>query len=88
MIISPCKVTHILPRRDVYLCLTANYLHIDYFDQNLKKIEFSVSRYFRCSVLLKFSPLFGDHRLGEEAGDSEVPARCHTRGRLNSSLLD
>ena len=23
------------------------------------------------------SPLFGDHRLGQEAGDSEVPARGH-----------
>ena len=59
-----------LSRRDVHLCLTANYLHLDMFDQNLKKVEFSVSRYFTCSVLVKFSALFGDHWL-----------QCARRGR-------
>ena len=38
MTISPRKVRHVLARRDVHLRLTANYLHIDIFDQNLKKV--------------------------------------------------
>ena len=88
MTIYPRKVWHVLPSRDVCLRLTAKYLHIDISDQNLKKFEFSVSCYFTCSVLVKFSPLFGDQRLGEEAEDSEVPARGRTRGRLNSRLED
>ena len=34
--------------------------------------------FLTCPVLVKFPPclvMFGDHRLGQEAGDSEVPAR-------------
>ena len=31
--------------------------------------------FFTCPVPMKFPPLFGDHWLGQEAGDSEVPAR-------------
>ena len=31
--------------------------------------------FLMCPVLLKCPPLFGDHRLGQEAGDSEVLAR-------------
>ena len=31
--------------------------------------------FFVCPVLVKFLPLFGDHRLGKEAGDSDVSAR-------------
>ena len=31
--------------------------------------------FLTCPVLVKFPPLFGDHCLGQEAGDSEVPAR-------------
>ena len=37
MTIFPCKVRHILPRRDVCLSLTTKYLHIHIPDQNLKK---------------------------------------------------
>ena len=33
--------------------------------------------FLMCPVLVKLPPLFGDHRLGQEAGDSEVPARGH-----------
>ena len=59
----PCKVRHVSPSQDVWICLAAKYLHIDIFDQTLKKFEFSLSCYFTCPVLVKFSPLFGDHRL-------------------------
>ena len=38
MSIFPHKVRHVLPRQDVCLSLTANYLHIDIPDQNLKKV--------------------------------------------------
>ena len=31
--------------------------------------------FLTCPVLVKFPPLFGNHRLGQESGDSEVPAR-------------
>ena len=31
--------------------------------------------FLTCPVLVKFPRLFGDHRRGQEAGDSEVPAR-------------
>ena len=31
--------------------------------------------FLTCPVLVKFPLLFGDHRRGEEAGDSEVPPR-------------
>ena len=31
--------------------------------------------FLTCPVLVKFPHLFGDHRLGKEAGDSEVLAR-------------
>ena len=31
--------------------------------------------FLTCPVLVKFPHLFGNHRLGQEAGDSEVPAR-------------
>ena len=31
--------------------------------------------FLTCPVLVKFPRLFGDHRLGQEAWDSEVPAR-------------
>ena len=34
--------------------------------------------FLTCPVLAKFPPLLGDHRLGQEAGDSEVPARGRT----------
>ena len=37
MTIFPHKVRHVSARRDVCLRLTANYLHIDIFDQNIKK---------------------------------------------------
>ena len=47
-----------------------------------------MSSYFTCPVLVKFPPLFGDHLMGTEAGDSEVPASGHSRGRLNSRLED
>ena len=63
MTISPHKVRHVSPSRDVWICMAAKYLHIDLFDQNPKKFEFSVSRYFTCHVFVKFFPLFGDHRL-------------------------
>ena len=38
-----------------------------------KLLVFFFSHKFTCSVVLKFPPLFGDHQLGEEAGDSEGP---------------
>ena len=38
MTISPRKVRHVSPSRDVWICLAAKYLHIDIFDQNLKKV--------------------------------------------------
>ena len=31
------KVRHVLPSWDVWICLSAKYLHIDIFDENLKK---------------------------------------------------
>ena len=31
--------------------------------------------FLTCPVLVKFPALSGDHRLGQEAGDSEVPDR-------------
>ena len=31
--------------------------------------------FFKCPVLVKSAPMFGDHQMGEDAGDSEVPAR-------------
>ena len=37
--------------------------NIDIFDQNLKKVEIFMSCFFTCHVLVKFSPLFGDHWL-------------------------
>ena len=79
------KVRHILPRQDVYFSLTAKFLHIHILEQNF---EFSMSLNFTCSVLVKFSPLLGDHWLEEEAGDSDVLARGRTRGRLNNRLED
>ena len=36
--ISPRKVWHVSPSRDVGLCLTTKYFHIDISDQNLKKV--------------------------------------------------
>ena len=61
MTIFPRKVRHVLARRDVCFCLTAKYLHIDIIDQNLKKVWiFSVLLF---CVLVKCSPLFGEHRL-------------------------
>ena len=42
----------------------------------------------RALFLWSFPPLFGDHCLGEQAGESEVPARGGTRGTLNSRLED
>ena len=38
MTISPRKVRHVSARRNVHLRPTANYLHIDILDQNLKKV--------------------------------------------------
>ena len=38
MTIFPRKVRHISPSRDVWIRLAAKYLHIDIFDQNLKKV--------------------------------------------------
>ena len=35
---TPSKVRHVSPRRDVYLSRTAKYLHIDIPNQNLKKV--------------------------------------------------
>ena len=32
------KVRHVSPSRDVLICLATKYLHIDIFDQNLKKV--------------------------------------------------
>ena len=32
---------------------------------------------YHLTVLVKFPPLFGNHQLGQETGDSEVPARGH-----------
>ena len=57
------KVRHILPSWDVCLCLAPKYLHIDMLTKTYRMFKFSVSRYFTCSVLVKFSLLFGDHRL-------------------------
>ena len=37
MTIFPRKVRHVLPRRDVCLCLTAKYLYIHILDQNPKE---------------------------------------------------
>ena len=31
--------------------------------------------FLTCPVLVKFPAMSGDHRLGQEAGDLEVPAR-------------
>ena len=36
--IFPRKVRHVSARRNVHLRPTANYLHIDILDQNLKKV--------------------------------------------------
>ena len=73
MTIFARKVRHVSPIRDVYLCLAAKYLHIDIFDLNLEKVQiFCVLLLYvlcSCEVFLKFPPLFGDHRLGEVAGD-------------------
>ena len=89
MTIFPRKVRHVLPRPDVCRSLIAKYLHIDIPDQNLKKVwTFCVSLLYVPYSYKVSPPLFGDHRLGEEAGDSEVPARWRTRGRLNSRLED
>ena len=55
------------------------------------KFEFSVSRFFTCHVLVKFSPLFVEHgcsALGKDAGVSGVPASGRIGGRLNSRLED
>ena len=60
MTIFPCKVRHVSPSRDIWICLAANYLHIDIFDKKLKKVWMVC---VMCHVLVKFSPLFGDHRL-------------------------
>ena len=38
MTIFPREVRHILARRDVCLRVTANYLHVNIFDQNLNKV--------------------------------------------------
>ena len=38
MTISPRKVRHVSPSRDVWIRLDAKYLHMDIFDQNLKKV--------------------------------------------------
>ena len=38
MTISPRKVRYVSPSRDVWICLAAKYLHIDIFDQILKKV--------------------------------------------------
>ena len=63
MSIFPPLVRHVSPSRDVWIRLTAKYLHINIFDQNLKKVWiFCVSFLYKpCSC--KVSPLFGDHRL-------------------------
>ena len=37
MAISPRKVRHVLPSRDVWICLAAKNHHLDIFDQNLNK---------------------------------------------------
>ena len=38
MSISPRKVRHVTPSQDVWIRRAAKYLHIDIFDQNLKKV--------------------------------------------------
>ena len=57
----PFKVMHVSPNQDVWIRLAAKYLHIDIFDQNLKKVWIFCVWFLY--VLVKFSPLFGDHRL-------------------------
>ena len=47
MTIFPHKVRHVLPSRDVWICLAANYLHIDIFEQKLQE-----SLNFLCLVTL------------------------------------
>ena len=48
MTIFPRKVRHVLPRRDVCLCLTAKYPYIHILDQNPKE-----SFDFLCLVTLR-----------------------------------
>ena len=88
MTISPPKVRHFSPRRDVCRSLIAKYIHTPIPDQNLKKVSIGsvLVLYVPCSC--EVPPLFGKNRLGEESGDLEVPARGRTRGRLNSRLED
>ena len=38
MAIFLCKVRHVSNSQDVWICLAAKNLHIDIFDQNLKKV--------------------------------------------------
>ena len=40
MIIPPRKARHVLAMHDICLSLTANYLHIDIPNRNLKKVRF------------------------------------------------
>ena len=88
MTISPRKVRHVSPRQDVCLSLTGNYLHIDIPDQNLKKVQISVSRYITCSVLVKFSPCLVTTGWERKQEIQRARARRRTRGRLNSRLED
>ena len=75
MTIFPRKVRHVSPIRDVWIRLAAKYLHIDIFDQNLKKV------WILC-VLLLYSAL------GEEAGDSGVSGSGCIGGRQKSRVED
>ena len=69
-------VMHVLPRRDVCHSLMVKYLCIHIPDLKLKLFFFSsMVSVLTCPVLVKFFPLSGDHRLGQEAGKSEVPER-------------
>ena len=57
--IFPHKVRQVLASQDVQLCLTANYLHKDIFDPNLKKVWiFCVSLLYMLSSCKVFSPVW------------------------------
>ena len=70
MTIFPHKVRHVSARRDVCLCLTANYLHIDILDQNIKKIKIFCVSLLCVLSSCEVSPLFGDHRLQRAGRES------------------
>ena len=77
--ISPRKVRHVSARRNVHLRPTANYLHIDILDQNLKKVWiFCVSFLYVLSSCEVFPPVWRP----------PAAARCERKQEIQSSPPD